>query len=517
MSWRDGALLLAVMGLALAARLPYMMLIPRLGDEVYEALQALRIARGESMPLTGVNAMFGPLYAYLLALCFRIFGPSPVVPRALATAATVVSVGLTYLLARHRLRDHVAAAVAAALMAATPTFILVNSHLGYSNSTTPMFTTAMLLALAVAMERHSGPLLVLGGFLAGLSLQTHLSVIPMLAGVVLWFLAQRRGRRWLHEPWPYLAVAAFALAYSPVIWFNLRSGFATLAEPLAHPYAFTGTGEMDLLRYLENLRLLIWEFTWMVSGRMSLDPEPAIFLVLGGLRVLWLVAGLVYAVRRRDGLLFAIALSTAALMPAFNNLYSRTMGTRYIVWLLPLGYIAMAALLPALLRRLHAELSRVVAGTCVLALILFPLVPLGMYYGSHQARQRTNEALLRFARTIKEEAGPGLAAVESHPSTLVVIDEDVDLLYLSNAGTVLSAMDYLLTLQETPHVIVPGDRVIETLGQAEAGLAWLIAEWEAGTRAVEALGMEPVDSGIIGGKPERQIGLFIRQVVDGGW
>jgi 4-amino-4-deoxy-L-arabinose transferase-like glycosyltransferase len=486
--------------LALVARMPYLMQIPRLGDEVFEALQALSIARGEITPVVGVNALFGPLFAYLLALCFRLFGAGPIVPRALATAAAVVTVGLTYLLARRQLRNRGAAALAAALMATTPTHVLVNSHLGYSNSTTPLWTTAMLLAWVVAIERRSGPLLVLGAFLAGLSLQTHLSVVPLLAGLGIWFLAQRRGREWLREKWPYLALAAAVVAYSPVIWFNLKSGFATLSEPLAHPYAYTGG--VDQARYLENLRLLVWELGWMVGGRMSLRPEPVIFLLMGAVRVGWLVVGLVHAVRRRDGLLFAMLLSTMALMPAFNSLYTRTMGTRYIAWLLPVVYTGLAAPLPALFRRWHSRLGRILAASGIVALVLFPLASLGMYYTSHQARHRTNEDLVRFAHTVGQETGT---------CALVVISEGTDLLYLSNAGTVLSAMDYLLTLQETPHVVVADDRVVQAIAQEEARPLWLVAEWEEGKAAAEALGLEMVDSGIIGGEPERRLALFVRR------
>jgi hypothetical protein len=189
-----------------------------------------------------------------------------------------------------------------------------------------------------------------------------------------------------------------------------------------------------------------------------------------------------------------------ALMPAFNNLYSRTMGTRYIVWLLPVVYTGLAALVPPLFRRVHSRLGSVLVGVCVVALVLLPVAPLGMYYSSHQSRHRTNEDLLRLAQIIGREAGP---------SSLVVIDEGVDQLYLSNAGTVLSAMDYLLTLQGTPHVIVASDRVVETMGREKAHSLWLITEWEEGMTAVEALGLKLVDSGIIGGEPEYRLGLFV--------
>ena len=239
----------------------------------------------------------------------------------------------------------------------------------------------------------------------------------------------------------------------------------------------------------------------MVGGRMSLSSEPVFFLLTGGLRVGWLVAGLVLALRRRDDLLFVLLLSTMAVMPAFNSLYSRTMGTRYIAWLLPVVYTSMAALLPAVLRRWHSTLKAAIVGICVAVLVLFPLAPLGMYYASHQARHRTNQDLLRFAQTIDREAGA---------SSLVVISEGTDLLYLSNAGTVLSAMDYLLTLQETPHLIVPSDQVVDKFEQEGSRSLWLVAEWEESRAMSEALGLEPVDRGIIGGEPEQFLGLFVR-------
>ena len=124
-----------------------------------------------------------------------------------------------------------------------------------------------------------------------------------------------------------------------------------------------------------------------------------------------------------------------------------------------------------------------------------------MYYASHQARHRTNVDLLRFAQIIGREVD------DSH---LVVISEGTDLLYLSNAGTVLSAMDYLLTLQGTHHLIVPGDQMVGRIEQVGARPLWLVAEWTEGQAMAEALDLQSVDRGIIGGNPERYIGLFAR-------
>jgi hypothetical protein len=499
LGWPDGVWLVALMGVALAVRLPYLMQIPRLGDEVFEALQAWEIAYGGARPLIGVNALYGPLFAYGLALCFRLLGASPVLPRALATAAATATVGLTYLFARQRLGRRWSAALAAGLVATTPTHILVNSHLGYANSITPLFTTALLIVLVAAVQRRSGPLLVLAGFLGGLSLQTHVSVLPFLLALLMWALARRDGWRWLRTPWPYLALAAWAIAYSPVIAFNLRSGFASLREPLEHPYAYTG--QVGLGRYLANLRLLAEEIGWIVDGRMSLPAEPSAFRALGAVRLVWLVAGLMLAVRRRDGLLGVMLGVTAVVIPAFNNLYTRTMGTRYIAWLLPVLCTAMAAVPEAVVRRTQGAARRIAVAALVVILVLFPLAPLGTYYASHVARQRTNSTLLRFSA-----AAAGL----NSPTLRVLISSSTDLLYLSNAGTVQSALAYLLTLQQVPYTVVPSAELAQTLQAAPGEPLWLIAEWGEGSELAQAFRLQVVDSGIIGGEPEQRIGLFAR-------
>ena len=61
------ALLAALFAVALAIRLPNLMLFPRFEDEGPGVMYALEIARGEQLPLTGVRAYTGPLFSYLVA------------------------------------------------------------------------------------------------------------------------------------------------------------------------------------------------------------------------------------------------------------------------------------------------------------------------------------------------------------------------------------------------------------------------------------------------------------------
>src|SRR4051812_26183837 len=70
-----------VLGLAVALRLPNLMVVPRLTDETDEVILGLRIARGEALPLVGVNTYIGALFNYLVAAGFRLLGPRPEVGR----------------------------------------------------------------------------------------------------------------------------------------------------------------------------------------------------------------------------------------------------------------------------------------------------------------------------------------------------------------------------------------------------------------------------------------------------
>jgi len=76
-------------------------------------------------------------------------------------------------------------------------------------------------------------LLVLGGLLYGLALQTHISMLVVIPGLLSWFLARRDLLAWLRRPWPYLAVLAAALGYSNMIVYNSHVPGGLLADAQA--------------------------------------------------------------------------------------------------------------------------------------------------------------------------------------------------------------------------------------------------------------------------------------------
>ena len=190
-------LILALFAVALAVRWPYLQRLPHFTDEVNEVRLSLAIARGETFPLMPKDKYFGPLHTYIVAACFWLFGPSMDLPRAIVMVIGALTVVATYLLGRE-LAGRGVGALGAALLATAPQHVIVNSHVAWQNSTTPLYSTLCCWALARALRRadlpggrwaRGGRWLVLAGGLYGLVLQTHPGTIllaPALAGTVLY-------------------------------------------------------------------------------------------------------------------------------------------------------------------------------------------------------------------------------------------------------------------------------------------------------------------------------------------
>jgi 4-amino-4-deoxy-L-arabinose transferase-like glycosyltransferase len=211
---------------ALAIRLPYLQLIPRFEDEGVETLWALDIAQGWRLPLTGFDAYYGPLFSYLVAGLFRIFGPSLFAPRLMIATFGALTVPAVYHLGRVVAHERVGL-VAAFFALVSPMLVVVSSHQGWSNSMTPFLATVTLTAAYVGVTQRRTGVLALAGLLAGLTLQTHPLSLVLLLAVVLWYLLSRPPRAWFSDARLDLTIVAFAVGYAPMIW-KLASQWTTV-------------------------------------------------------------------------------------------------------------------------------------------------------------------------------------------------------------------------------------------------------------------------------------------------
>jgi 4-amino-4-deoxy-L-arabinose transferase-like glycosyltransferase len=484
--------------LAAAVRLPYLQLIPQLTDETGDVLWALDIYRGWHLPLTQNDPYNGPVLGYLLAAAFWLFGVRVELPRLVMLLLGSLTVVLTYALARveswklevgswkfeqpptSNLQSLTSGLIAAGLMTTAFVPVVINSHIAWSNCSTPFFVTLALLALALADRRQSGPWLALAGLLLGVAVQTHPSALVVIPGLVVWFLSGKHRRAWLRTPWPYLAVALALLAYSNIIWYNLQTGFGSIAGAQKRTYALVSN--LSLRDYAANVGRLLLAVVRMVGSAYPKESQLAARLELSALFIYGalLVAALVQDARRGSGLALAVLASTALFMPVFNKFYGPALMSRYIAYLLPLCSVAMGGLLAGWLR------TRWLLVLLSLLLIGYPALVLRDHYTQESAKGGTNAVILRLAEYLHQAQ-----EVDGAP---VYLDRGLRERPLRAGGHVLKGLDYLLTLKGTAHDSRRLDDLEADL--AAKSRAWLVLTDGGYARLKERYDLLPVDFGL---------------------
>lgn len=493
----EALLLLALFGFAMIMRWPNLMRLPHFTDEIGEIRYLLQIYRGESFPLTAQVKYFGPVHHYIVALCFWLFGPSITLPRTIVCVIGALTVAMTYLIGRE-LGGWRLGLLGGALLATLPQHIVVNSHVAWANATTPIYATICCYAILRAVRalpmpdttgglppagrrfRAAGGWLLLCGLSFGLMLQTHVGTVvlgPAIGGTFLLALWRTRTARILRTPWPYLAPLLALLAYSPVIIENARSGFAGYYRARGRDYAFVADPSTDT--YFYNLRNLLYEMARMISNPFRtparmLDYFTSPYMLIA---VALALLGLVLLARRGQILPALATLITALAMPYFNHAYGvdgdRYLLTgRYIAFLLPLltiaigaGALALATLaLRAIPQRPPRGVSlrtvaAVVPVALMLALILYPIIPLRRYYTYESSVDPDNASFLDTVAFVNSVRGGGA------PVLIGPLFYKVDLKDGADARDIL---DVLLTLDGVPHQVLQDPRT--ELPQIAAGI-----------------------------------------------
>jgi multisubunit Na+/H+ antiporter MnhC subunit len=156
-------------------------------DEAIYGYWAQLVASGRDPLLLSVPLDKPPLFIYLLAALFRLFGPTEIAARLIGEAASLAAVGLTHRLAR-RLYGRPVALLAAAAMALSP-FNLLFAPTAFTD---PLMVALVLTAMILATEGHWA----WAGALAGLAVaakQQGLLFLPLIAATG-WIAAHRRDR-----------------------------------------------------------------------------------------------------------------------------------------------------------------------------------------------------------------------------------------------------------------------------------------------------------------------------------
>ncbi|MFN8523410.1 MAG: glycosyltransferase family 39 protein [Chloroflexota bacterium] len=442
----DVLTLAALMAASAAVRWPNLWLIPAFSDETLEAKLAIAIARGQSLPLTSVDPYIGAGWNYLAAIVMLAFGISAWVPRALAFLFGTFGVVATWLLARE-MGGRLAGVVAAVWLAACSTHVLVNSHVGWSHSSTPTLVTAGAYCLVRALTRETAPgaWLSAAALLLGLSVQSHITAVLVLPGCALFVWARRRRLRGWRVP--AAALTAFAIGAGTLLVYNILTGGDSFRGGQRVVADYTGEDAgVDPRDYLENLHRLALGTGWVLSGAIEkrryvgeslLDPLTTGYLTLA-------ITGLAWSARRGGWLPLAIVAPFALAMPLVNPKYEPLLNGRYVMVVLPLVFTAIGVACGDLLMR-ATTLSRPVriAGVLLVGLAsVYPLVGLVRY---ERSTERTNHAVLLALEAVHAELRPG--------ETLLV-DYGLDSVFYMAAGSAFRSLDLLLTAADTPYTVV---------------------------------------------------------------
>lgn len=490
---RDSTIDLLLVGgllvVAVAVRLPYLQLVPVITDEAFEVLAALSVSQGRWIVFGPVDPTTGPLITYLLALTFRLFGPGVYLPRIVILALGALTVGVAYQLGR-LFGGRWAGWMAGALLAFSPIHVIVNSHIAWSNSATPLFAALTFTTLHLAVGRKNGGLLVLAGFLYGLALQTHISMAAVLPGLLVWFLAQREARTWLRQPWPYLAVAAALLGYGNMIAYHLTSEGGGLAEFQKHDYAWVS--QPSWATYWTNLKMMMAALAETIGGQVPRLDSPPLSEVVAGLLLVWCIASLAYATWRGEGMPLLVLLSTALTMPYFNKRYEGLLSQRYTAFLLPLIYAAMGMALAQAVdvwRRKRQRLFRaLIIASVVLALLLalFPLSNTLRYFAVETRAGRDNILTLAMTRFLRENLPP---------HTPLYLSSNLKGQARGDGGyRYLRALYYYLTLEGVPHEVLDFPDLRSRLQTAPDQETWLVLAADDCHRLAAEFPLEPIEA-----------------------
>lgn len=473
-------------GVALAVRWPHLMSVPAFSDEGLEVGWALDIARGVHLPLTAYDPYDGPLFPYLIAAAFRLFGTGMIVPRAVIAVLSALTVPATFWLGTV-VAGRWAGAIAAIGVIACPALVLFSSHYAWSNSLTPIFATLTLACVYTGATQENRTALTAGGLLAALTLQTHPIAGVAVVAVGLWLLRARRWHPWITGRELRRPAIAFVVGYSPMLVANLIHPLVGLRVGLTRTYAAAPTlrpGEFAA-RVVDLVRTLVDA----VAGGLAFEQFPAqpvavaaVVVVLGG--------ALIVDWRRGDRFLTYVLSVSALTIPLVVKLFV----PRYLLFLVPALFVVIAV---AIVRFVSSRAALAVVVVLALATQVYAAARTERYVEGASARGLTNDAYFRLRAAIEDRHACG--------ERLFV--EDVGRPLRDPAWVGLYAVDYVLTLTGCQHQLLTVDRI--SGAAAAGGEVWAVlssttaARWPApGTLALE------YSIGAPAGQDLLQIGLY---------
>jgi 4-amino-4-deoxy-L-arabinose transferase-like glycosyltransferase len=463
--------------------------VPRFTDEQLDVLYTLPLYRQQAIPLVGFDPYNGAMFSYMLAALLWLIGPQPYAPRLLVLLTGSATVAATYLLGRE-INGRLAGLIAAGLLATSATHVLVNSHVAWSNSTTPLFSTLGFAMLMPAITRGSGLRLAVGALGFAFALQTHPSILGFLPGIGLALLW--RQPRLVLGRWSLIASLFFLVGYAPVIIHNLPGRAPDPYRIAANETVpdWRSSNDQTYPRLIQQQQTYAAgqhgpDFLQANFGALSLNL-PRIAASIIDERPAWsdyltdpsywvfalvIVLGLVWPLGRANPLPLLSAATFLCALVLLNGRYEPIFSGRYLMPLLPLAYGGFGALVADLWSEISGRLPRL-AMACLLALLIsYPLFPLVRYLQRNGQEGQINIDLIQTAATLEN-------ARRAHEP--LFLDEALGRRGLPGDGDLLMSLQVFLELRNVPYEIgsVAASKLDGTLGDARVALVVFALPYE---------------------------------------
>lgn len=182
-----------------------------------------------------------PMIAWLIGGGTFLLGNTILGVRLAGIVLSVPATWLVWRTAQLILKDEDRAGLAALFFNAS---LMVSVEMLAATPDMPSLVTsaAFVFFLARVAEENDGRSWLGAGVAGGLGLLSKLSALFLGVGALLWLVLDRKGRKWLLTPWPYLGAGLALLIFAPNLFWQSQHNWETFAFQLAR----TASGHFTL-------------------------------------------------------------------------------------------------------------------------------------------------------------------------------------------------------------------------------------------------------------------------------
>jgi 4-amino-4-deoxy-L-arabinose transferase-like glycosyltransferase len=354
----------AAIALALLAPLGPMATNRFHGDEAIYSSWGLDIASGRDLLLSSSPVDKPPLFPYIQALSFVLFGPTEVAARLPSLVASVVSAGLIYALGRSLYGQGVGL-LAAFLLAASPYSILFAP----TAFTDPMMVAWVLAGCLATVQGYWGWAGILLG-LAAITKQQGVFFVPLVLG--LGYVSNIKSANFKSQ------VVSFGVAFLAVLGLALGWDVARARQPGFLAQSLASYGGLSLAPVTIWGRLLgFWNLLRYATGSQVLNAA-----LLGGLPLLVVVDMIdplprPLSLKGRGEQVDLVLLAFSMLFLLGHSLVAFQVWDRYLLGIVPLLALLLARVMTLPQRLLkNWPLPNFLSTVFVLGMLSFTLHPI---------------------------------------------------------------------------------------------------------------------------------------------